>query len=67
MYLWIPVPGTESSEDFAARALEEEGVIVLPGASLGQGGEGFFRIALTVDAERLEQAAERLGRVIAKA
>ena len=67
MYLWIPVPGTESSEDFAARALEEEGVIVLPGASLGQGGEGFFRIALTVDADRLEQAAERLGRMIAKA
>ena len=67
MYLWIPVPGTESSEGFAARALEEEGVIVLPGAALGQGGEGFFRIALTVDADRLEQAAERLGRVIAKA
>ena len=66
MYLWIPVPGTESSEGFAARALEEEGVIVLPGAALGRGGEGFFRIALTVDAGRLEQAAERLGRVIAK-
>ena len=66
MYLWIPVPCTESSEGFAARALEEEGVIVLPGAALGQGGEGFFRIALTVDAERLEQAAERLGRVIAR-
>ncbi len=66
MYLWIPVPGTESSEGFATRALEEEGVIVLPGAALGRGGEGFFRIALTVDAGRLEQAAERLGRVIAR-
>jgi len=67
MYLWIPVPGEESSERFAARALQEEGVIVLPGAALGQGGEGFFRIALTVDVERLEQAASRLGRVIAGA
>ena len=67
MYLWIPVPGEESSERFAARALQEEGVIVLPGAALGQGGEGFFRIALTADVERLEQAASRLGRVIAGA
>lgn len=67
MYLWIPVPGEESSERFAARALQEEGVIVLPGAALGHGGEGFFRIALTADVERLEQAASRLGRVIAGA
>ena len=67
MYLWIPVPGEENSERFAARALQEEGVIVLPGAALGHGGEGFFRIALTVDVERLEQAASRLGRVIAGA
>ena len=67
MYLWIPVPGEESSERFATRALQEEGVIVLPGAALGHGGEGFFRIALTADVERLEQAASRRGRVIAGA
>jgi LL-diaminopimelate aminotransferase len=64
MYLWIPVPGGEPSEAFGLRALEAEGVIVLPGASLGEGGEGFFRIALTVDGERLEDAARRLGRVV---
>lgn len=64
MYLWIPVPTSEPSEDFARRALEEEAVIVLPGASLGAGGEGFFRVALTVDEARLTQAAERLGRMI---
>ena len=64
MYLWIPVPHRERSEDFARRALEQEGVIVLPGAGLGAGGEGYFRIALTVDEERLEEAATRLGRLI---
>jgi len=63
MYLWIPVPTSESSEDFATRALETEGVIVLPGAALGAGGEGFFRIALTEDEPGLEEAAVRLGRV----
>ena len=65
MYLWIPVPGGEASEVFATRALEQEGVIVLPGAALGEGGEGFFRIALTVDGDRMEEAARRLGRVVA--
>ncbi len=61
MYLWIPVPAGEGSEAFARRALESAGVIVLPGASLGTGGEGYFRVALTVDEGRLEAAAGRLG------
>jgi len=65
MYLWIPVPNGEPSEDFGLRALESEGVIVLPGASLGQGGEGFFRVALIADGDRLSEAARRLGRVVA--
>ena len=64
MYLWVPIPNREPSEVFARRALEDEGVIVLPGASLGAGGEGFFRVALTVDEERMDEAAERLGRVV---
>jgi len=63
MYLWIPVPGGEASESFARRALETAGVIVLPGASLGKGGEGYFRVALTVAEDRLEAAAARLGRL----
>jgi LL-diaminopimelate aminotransferase len=61
MYLWIAVPNGEPSESFARRALERAGVIVLPGASLGKGGEGYFRIALTVAESRLEDAAARLG------
>ena len=65
MYLWVPVPGGESSVNFAERVLEQEGVIVLPGGALGAGGEGFFRIALTVREERLVEAAERLGRCLA--
>jgi len=63
MYLWMRVPTEERSEVFAGRALTSEGVIVLPGAALGEGGEGFFRIALTVGEDRLAEAAERLGRV----
>ncbi|MGD8600217.1 MAG: aminotransferase class I/II-fold pyridoxal phosphate-dependent enzyme [Gemmatimonadota bacterium] len=64
IYLWVPIPGGEPSETFARRALEDQGVIILPGAALGAGGEGFFRLALTVDEGRLQEAAERLGRLL---
>lgn len=64
MYLWVPVPTDETSLAFCKRALEREGVIVLPGSSMGKGGEGFFRIALTTSAQRLAEAAQRLGRLL---
>jgi LL-diaminopimelate aminotransferase len=67
MYLWVPLPAGLLSAAFARRALEELGVVVLPGSAFGPAGEGFFRIALTVGAERLQAAAERLGRALESA
>jgi LL-diaminopimelate aminotransferase len=65
MYVWVPIPeGAGSSEEFGRRALEEQGVIVLPGATLGQGGEGFFRVALTGTETRLAEAGRRLGALL---
>jgi LL-diaminopimelate aminotransferase len=63
MYLWVPVPGGES-ESFARRALMEQGVVIMPGAALGAGGEGFFRVALTQPADRLREAARRLATLL---
>ncbi len=65
MYLWVPLPASIRSAEFASRALEGEGVIVLPGSGFGAAGEGYFRIALTVPAERLCEAVVRLGRTLA--
>ena len=65
MYLWIPLPAGVPSKAFAMKALEETGVVVLPGSGFGPAGEGFFRIALTVGAARIEEAAGRLGKVLA--
>ncbi|HYK82231.1 MAG TPA: aminotransferase class I/II-fold pyridoxal phosphate-dependent enzyme [Gemmatimonadales bacterium] len=65
MYLWVPLPDGVSSAAFQRRALEEVGVVTLPGSGFGAGGEGFFRIALTVGTPRLVEAAERLGKVLA--
>ncbi|MBA3443554.1 MAG: aminotransferase class I/II-fold pyridoxal phosphate-dependent enzyme [Gemmatimonadales bacterium] len=64
MYLWIPLPKGVASAGFARHALEEMGVVVLPGSGFGPAGEGFFRIALTVNSDRLQLAAQRLGRAL---
>lgn len=64
MYLWIPLPAGVPSAQFTRRALEETGVVLLPGSGFGPAGEGFFRIALTVGATGLEEAARRLGSVL---
>ena len=61
MYLWVPLPEGERSEPFARRLLLEHGVAVLPGFALGSGGEGFFRIALTVPEARIREAIGRIG------
>lgn len=65
MYLWVPLPEGLSSAAFQKRALEDEGVVTLPGSAFGAGAEGFFRIALTVPSPRLIEATERLGKVLA--
>lgn len=65
MYLWVALPPGLASAVFAKRTLEETGALVLPGSAFGPGGEGFFRIALTVGPERLRAAAERLGQTLA--
>jgi LL-diaminopimelate aminotransferase len=64
MYLWVPLPEGVEAGPFARRLLLEEGVAVLPGTALGAGGEGFFRIALTVPEERLVEATGRIGRAL---
>ncbi|HXY20289.1 MAG TPA: aminotransferase class I/II-fold pyridoxal phosphate-dependent enzyme [Gemmatimonadales bacterium] len=67
LYLWVPLPEGLKSAEFARLAREEEGVIVMPGSAFGASGEGYFRVALTVGEERLVEAAERMGRVLARA
>ena len=63
MYLWIPLPDGVPSATFAD-ALMEAGVVVLPGAGLGAGGEGFFRVSFITSPARIEEAAKRAGKVL---
>ncbi|MBI3568782.1 MAG: aminotransferase class I/II-fold pyridoxal phosphate-dependent enzyme [Gemmatimonadetes bacterium] len=64
MYLWLPLPPGVSSMAFHERLMNEEGVVVLPGAGLGAGGEGFFRISFITSPERIAEAARRAGKVL---
>jgi LL-diaminopimelate aminotransferase len=61
MYLWVPVPGEVGSLDFARRALDEAGVVILPGRSLGEAGEGYFRVALTLPGPRIREGLQRIA------
>jgi aspartate/methionine/tyrosine aminotransferase len=60
-YIWAPVPGGEGSMDFCAKMLNESGVSTTPGVVFGQHGEGYFRISLVADVERLRVGAQRLA------
>jgi len=38
--------------------------VVLAGAALGAGGEGFFRVSFIASPERIAEAAARAGKVL---
>jgi LL-diaminopimelate aminotransferase len=60
IYVWAPVPEGETSASYCELVLEESGVVLSPGSAYGPNGEGFFRISLTLEDERLAEAVERL-------
>ena len=63
LYVWARLPEAErSSAEFAGRLIEATGVVVTPGASYGDAGEGYIRISLTLPDDQLEAGLDRLSR-----
>ena len=60
MYLWVPCTRGMSSTDFALNVLQQTGVVLTPGNAFGPGGEGYVRISLIADCDRLGEALRRL-------
>jgi acetylornithine aminotransferase len=56
MYLWVAVPGGETSEEHAQRLLGH-GIVVTPGPYLGASGEGYVRYALVPTEDDCARAA----------
>lgn len=59
-FCWLPVPEGHTSESFADYLLEEAHVVVAPGIGFGKEGEGYVRVGLLTDEERLKEAADRI-------
>jgi LL-diaminopimelate aminotransferase len=63
-YVWVPVPTGYTSMSFASALLQDAGVLAIPGVGYGQYGEGYVRMALTLDdknGERVEEAVRRIA------
>jgi len=61
MFVWAPIPQSyKSSAEFCEMLLDECGIVVSPGNAFGAHGEGFFRIAMTNEVNRIEEAFERM-------
>jgi alanine-synthesizing transaminase len=68
MFVWAKIPepwaSQMSSIDFAMKLLEEGDVAVSPGTGFGPGGEGFLRMAMVENENRLRQAVRNIGRAL---
>ncbi|MFY9120127.1 MAG: LL-diaminopimelate aminotransferase [Syntrophomonadaceae bacterium] len=63
-YIWVKVPSGFTSTEYCEMILEKAQVIITPGNGYGQYGEGYFRIALTVDASRITEALQRIKELL---
>lgn len=59
-YLWITVPPGFTSESLTAHLLTQAAIVTTPGNGFGKSGEGYIRMALTVDKSLIEEAVRRI-------
>ena len=68
MFVWAQVPPVwqqrMSTLDFAMKLLEEADVAVSPGTGFGPAGEGYLRLAMVENENRLRQAVRNIGRCL---
>ncbi len=60
LYVWFRVPPGYTSSAYHTRLLEHAHVSITPGHIYGQNGEGWMRISLVANTERLKEALARL-------
>ncbi|WP_342471342.1 pyridoxal phosphate-dependent aminotransferase [Metasolibacillus sp. FSL H7-0170] len=60
-FAWLPVPEGYTSEQFTNLLLNKANVAVASGNGFGQFGEGYVRVGLLVNEERLREAMQRIA------
>ena len=69
MFAWAPIPEAfhnVGSLEFSKQLLEHAGVAVAAGVGYGEEGEGFVRIAMVENEQRIRQAARNVKRFLAE-
>ncbi|WP_341712101.1 LL-diaminopimelate aminotransferase [Erythrobacter sp.] len=69
MFAWAPLPKAFhniGSLEFSKQLLEHAGVAVAAGVGYGEEGEGYVRIAMVENEQRLRQAARNIKRFLAE-
>ena len=69
MFVWAPIPEQWKhldSLEFSMKLLNEAEVCVSPGAGFGHNGEGYIRIALVENEDRIRQAVRQIKRALFK-
>jgi len=69
MFAWAPIPKAFhniGSLEFSKQLLEHAGVAVAAGVGYGEEGEGYVRIAMVENEQRLRQAARNIKRFLAE-
>ena len=61
LYIWAGLPDGYTSAGFAQSLLEDLTIVVTPGSSYGQYGEGYIRLSLTTPDDQVDKGVERLG------
>jgi LL-diaminopimelate aminotransferase len=60
MFIWAEIPKGWNSLDFTYALIDRAGVVVTPGRAFGPSGEGYVRIALVEEEDKLLRAVEKL-------
>ena len=60
LYVWAKLPDGVTSADYAARLIDETGVVVTPGRGYGLNGEGYIRLSVTTPDDRMEEGLRRI-------
>ncbi len=64
-YVWCKLPkGHKSSIQFSKLLLERTNLVVTPGVGFGKFAEGYIRMALTISKERIQEAVERIKKIL---
>lgn len=61
MFVWAPIPSGWTSRQISREMLTSVGVVAVPGDAFGKQGEGYVRLALVQEEERLVEAVQRIG------